>query len=171
MNNLPSSEMRPAERLLVSLTTPPWCALYLVPAGFSIFPIYHFSLGNNRSAPGLAVVFFGVLLVLRFGPAVGRRFIPVSKAVQAGWFRNRLFAKRYDSYQWQKLFWFGWGIFVYSAFFSRLGGTPMALAAVCVVTGAIAAVVWQKRERRLRKENRLFDECPPYERAISLSKV
>jgi hypothetical protein len=52
-----------------------------------------------------------------------------------------------------------------------LGGTPMALAAVCVVTGAIAAVVWQKRERRLRKENRLFDECAPYERAISLSKV
>src|ERR1700682_6014660 len=140
MKNVPSSEMHPAEKLLVSLTTPPWCAVYLVPVGFLIFPVYHFFFGNSRSASALAVVFFGVLLVLRFGPALGRRFIPVSKAVQEGWFRNRLLAKRYDSYQWQKLFWIGWGIFVYAAFFSGLRGMPVALAAVCVAMGAVAAV-------------------------------
>jgi hypothetical protein len=137
--------MLPAERLLVSLTTPPWSAVYLVPSSFLIFPIYHFIFDNRRSVSGLAAVFFGVLLVIRFGPAVVRRFNPVSKAVQAGWFRNRLLAKRYDLYQWQKLFWVGWGIFGYAAWFNKLRGMPMALAALCVATGGVAAVAWQRK--------------------------
>jgi len=146
MKNGEASGMHPGERLLVSLTMPPWCAVYLFPAGFSIFPIHRLFFGG-RSGPTLGVVFFGVLLMLRFGPAVVRRFLPVSKEVQTGWFRNRMLAKRYDLYQWQKLLWVGLGVLGYAAVFRGLRGTPMVLAAVCLIAGGIAAIAW--REKRL----------------------
>jgi hypothetical protein len=151
MKSEQSSEMRPAEKLLVSLTKPPWCAAYLVPAGFLIFPIYHYFVGDSHSGSVLALVFFGVLLVIRFGPVFVRRLIPVSREVQAGWFQNRILAKRYDSYQWQKLFWIGLGIFGYAASFGELGGMSTVLAAICVLVGGVAAIVWRKRRLAIRE--------------------
>jgi hypothetical protein len=152
MKNTQSPEMRPVEKLLLAVTTPPWCAVYLVPSGFLIFPIFYALFGVNGPWWALSAVFFGVLLALRFGPAVLRRFLPVSKEVRDCWFRNRVLAKQYDSYQWQKLFWFGWGIFIYAALLDGLRSVPLGLAAFCVVTGGFAAAVWRKRRLAIQSE-------------------
>jgi hypothetical protein len=145
MNHMQLDDVSPVEQLMISLTAPPWCAIYLLPAGFVIFPILHRFFGKTAPVWGLAIVFSGVLLVLRFGTAIVRRFLPVSDNVRRGWYRNRVVAKRYDLYQWQKLFWVGFGIFVYAVGWGALGGAPMGLAAACVMVGGIAAAGWRRK--------------------------
>jgi hypothetical protein len=148
MKKIESLEMLPSEQLLVSLTTPHWFAVYLLPCGFVIFPIYRVLFGAN--GPGWASfgVFLGVLILIRFGTAFFRRLLPVSEKIKAGWSRNRALAKRYDSYQWQKLFWVGCGIFAYAALFDGFGSLPLGFAAACVLAGGFAAWVWQKAKTR-----------------------
>jgi len=144
MNRIQSVELRPVEELMISLTTQPWCAIYLVPTGFVVFPIFCLLFGETGAVWELATVFCGVLLVVRFGTAIVRRFLPISDNVRQGWYRNRVIAKRYDSYQWQKLFWVGLGIFAYAVGWGGLRPAPMALAAACMIVGGIAAAVWRK---------------------------
>jgi hypothetical protein len=148
MSNLQPIEMSPGDKLLVSLTAPPWCALYLGPAGFLTFPVFHLLFDRRGNAWGLAVVLCGLLLVVRFGAAGLRRFLPVSDAVRQGWYRNRALAKQYDSYQWRKLFWVGWGVCAY-AILARMRGAPLVFGSACILTGGIAGLIWQNRKKEM----------------------
>lgn len=52
--------------------------------------------------------------MLRLVPAVLRRIFPFSSEAKDLWFQRRNLGKRYDSYQWQKLFWLGLGMLPYA---------------------------------------------------------
>jgi hypothetical protein len=144
MKETESTQISLAERLLMCLTKPPWHAVYLIPIGFLIFPVFYLIVGNNGSAWALVFVFFGILLSLRIGTAFLRGFLPVSKEVREAWFQTRLLTKHYDSYQWQKLFWVGVGIVIHLALSDRLQGVQIAWAVGCLVAGVIGMIIWRK---------------------------
>ncbi len=60
------------------------------------------------------VLFLALLIGLRVVPAVLRELLPFSAEAKQIWFDRRQIAKRYDSYQWQKLFWVGLGLLPYA---------------------------------------------------------
>lgn len=129
----------------VKLTQPPWFALYLVPAGFTVFAVFDRAFGVTGSPWALAAVFFGVLLTLRFGTAIVRRFLPVSRAVKRAWFETRLLAKRHDCYQWQKLLWVGLGILLYAGLHAGGHPAPVVLGVACLAAGGAATARWRSR--------------------------
>ena len=138
-------EVSPAERVCVKLTQPPWFALYLIPAGFVVFAVFERGFGAAGPVWALALVFFGVLVLLRLGTAMLRRLIPVSRAVKHAWFQNRLLAKRHDSYQWQKLLWIGFGILLYAGLRAHVHPTPILLAVTCLAAGGLGAARWRSK--------------------------
>jgi hypothetical protein len=137
--------MRRLEKATAALTAPPWHAWYLVPTGLVVLPIHRFLFGADASISALVAVFFGVLLSVRLGTAVFRRGLPVSKAVRDAWFQNRVLAKHYDSYQWQKLLCIGTGMALYMGFSGRpLSASHATLMIVCMFLGAAGRIVWKR---------------------------
>ena len=59
-------------------------------------------------------LFLALLIGLRVGPAVLRKVLPFSAEAKQIWLDRRQIAKKYDSYQWQKLFWVGLGLLPYA---------------------------------------------------------
>ena len=151
MNDDASVTLSPWERLCVNVTQPPWFALYLVPAGFLVFPVFHFIFGAHRATWAVALVLFGLLFALRCGTACLRRLMPVSRAVKNAWFETRTLAKRYDSYQCQKLFWVGLGILIYAGLFAGFQDRQMLLAVMCLVFGGAGIARWRSRRGDLCK--------------------
>src|SRR5580704_16473724 len=96
-------KMTNLERFLLQLQIFPWNAFYLALLGFAIPSGMAFLPIGTRSIWTLLVFFFGALVLLRLGPAIIRKLVPFSSAVQSVWFDRRQLAKRFDSYQWQKL--------------------------------------------------------------------
>jgi hypothetical protein len=139
-----STQIGLAERLLMCFTKPPWHAIYLIPTGFLVFPVFYLVVDNNGSAWALVFVFFGILLSLRIAAAILRRVVPVSSEVQQVWFESRVLAKRYDSYHWQKLFWVGCGIGISSVLSDDVQGIQLVMTTVCLVSGALGFLVWRK---------------------------
>ena len=144
MNATMPTKLTAVEKVFVFVAQPPWHALYLVPSGFSIFPVFHCLVGEGGPAWVLAFVFAGVLLALRCGVAVLRRFVPVSKEVKRVWLQRRVLAKQYDSYQWRKLSWVGLGIAVHAWLSANPQSVQIVLALACIAAGAAAAVFWHR---------------------------
>jgi hypothetical protein len=92
-----------------------------------------------RLIPFLVVV----LLMLRIVPAIIRRVVPFPQEVVAEWLRQRLLAKRFDSYQWGKLSWFGLGIGAYLVSDGRELVVPRSLALYCMIAGGLAMLRWR----------------------------
>jgi hypothetical protein len=76
---------------------------------------------------------------------VFRKVFPFSKEVKGIWAERREIAKRYDSYQWRKLIWFGIGMACYVVLSGTWNVVVVALTAFCVVGGGIGVFVWRKR--------------------------
>ncbi len=55
-----------------------------------------------------------------------------------------MIAKRFDSYQWGKLLWFGLGMSVYLALAEHAPRWGVALAVFCVIAGGIGLLIWQR---------------------------
>src|SRR5262249_55486470 len=66
----------------------------------------------HSTAPAwLAVLLFlGMLFLIKIGAGVLRAAIPAPPTVKAQWARRRDLARKFDSYQWRKLLWFGLGM-------------------------------------------------------------
>src|SRR5262249_57794993 len=96
-------------------------------------------------------------------PAAVRALLPFSDAVQGRWFELRQLAKRYDSYQWQKLFWFGLGMVVYLAVPGRrlLSQAIPVLAVVCIGAGAAGLATWRVRLAQLKERATAPQAIPP----------
>jgi hypothetical protein len=136
--------VRPLERWLLCLEEPPWVWIYRAVIGFLTFPAASALMGGNASLLSLTAFFLGILFTVRFGPAVLRRLLPLSSAVLETWAKRRRIAKRYDSYQWQKLFWYGVGLEAQAlAFDDRFQASQMALASLCLVFGLIGLLRWR----------------------------
>lgn len=138
--------MQTFERALVALDRGAVGALYRVGVGFLIVPAWSYAIGKPESGWSLIAFFVGVLLALRVVPAVLRKILPFSSAVRTIWADRRQMAKRFDSYQWQKLFWIGIGIALY-ALQSRQH-FPALLGGACLVAGAVGVLLWRYRVAR-----------------------
>jgi hypothetical protein len=135
------------ETLARGVETPPWHAGYRLVIGFCLVPFLAWWPGGNRSDWRLFPLFILVLLTLRLVPAVARRLLPVSEALRTHWTHQRLLAKRFDSYQWRKLVWFGLGLTAYLAVNGRADAVPTGLAAACLMTGGLGAWRWRHLAR------------------------
>jgi hypothetical protein len=137
--------MKTFERALVALDRGAAGALYRVGVGFLIVPAWSYAIGRPGSGWTLIAFFAGVLLALRVVPAVLRKVLPFSSAVRAIWADRRQMAKRFDSYQWQKVFWIGIGMALYALQSGQRFPALLALAGVCVVAGAAGVLIWRSR--------------------------
>jgi hypothetical protein len=133
------------ERLALALERFPWGALYRAAIGFSLVPLYSMLAEPSASSQGLFGFFLVVLLSLRVGPAILRKALPFSESARAVWFERRMMAKRYDSFQWQKLQWFGLGLLAYTLAFDREAMTGWALTFFCLAGGLLGRVALKRR--------------------------
>lgn len=141
--------VRPFEKLLVSIDAPPWDAVYRAAIGFAILPAMSRLWGEDRSGWGLVPFLLSVLLMLRVVPAVIRKLVPFSDAVQAVWAKRRQVAKRWDSYQWQKLLWIGSGLAFYAVLSGRFSTSRIVVGSICLVSGALGLARWRSMTLRL----------------------
>jgi hypothetical protein len=131
------------ETLLRRLDTPPWSAAYRMAIGFSVPLLLAWSRDDPASDWRLLPLFLFALLMLRLVPALVRRLLPFSADVRDHWARQRLVAKRVDSYQWRKLLWFGLGLAAYLVFERQAPAVSSGLAAACLFAGVIGALRWR----------------------------
>ena len=143
----------PNERTLMGkLTRVPGFAIYLIPSGF-LAGVTYLRFGGSRTAVMIIPFVLGTLVIIRFSANVLRRISPVSRVTRNSWAHARLVSKRFDSHQWQKLLWVGLGIGV-AGLFERSLSVQYVLfttAAVCVTSGAVAAMVWRRTYRKNRE--------------------
>lgn len=135
------------ESVVRSIDAPPVQPVYQVVIGFLVVPVFARTIANGAADWRLVPFFLAVLAAVRAVPAALRHTLPFSSDLKAHWFRQRVLAKRYDSYQWRKLFWFGAGLTLYVALFDRGGQIDRALAAVCLAAGALGFVFWRRVRR------------------------
>lgn len=92
--------------------------------------------------------FLAILFLLRLGPAVIRRLVPFSNEAQRIWGERRQLAKRFDSYQWQKLFWMGIGMAGYAMTWGNVGDAIGTLLVFCLISGGLGTLFWVRRNGR-----------------------
>ena len=137
-----------SQRLLLAFDAPPWCQLWRIGLGYAIVPAW-----LRLTPPGaprwtVFPFFVGALLAVRIVPAVIRRLIPFDGAVQATWRERRRLAKRFDSYQWQKLFWIALGLTIHMSLSANPFAVVATLTVICAVAGASGLVFWTFRRGR-----------------------
>jgi hypothetical protein len=157
-NTANSNRMSPFERLLVGVDTPPWDAVYRVAVGYATLPAMSRLWGEDRSGWALVPFVLGVLAMLRVIPAMVRKLGPFSDTVRGIWQERRQTGKRYDSYQWRKLFWIGVGLAVYTVQSGRFLAPRIVVSAVCVVSGAVGLTIWRATASRIESAGHLRNE-------------
>ena len=145
MSAIESTPLRPFERLLAGADAPPWSAVLRIALGWAILPAFRFVAGPDGSARSLLLFFFGILILVRLVPAVLRKLLPFSTQVRTIWSERRMLAKRFDSYQWQKLFWIGAGWAGSAGFSGCLGNREGIMALTCVACGGAGLWIWMRR--------------------------
>lgn len=138
------------EWLLVRLDEPPIDAMYRFALGLLFLPVL--SLVHPAAASDWSVLAFFVAMLgcLRAVPALCRKLLPFSDAVQAAWRERRFTAKKYDSYQWRKLLWIGLGLMTYVSAVGTVQRVEVFLTAFCLVSGAVGTVVWRSHRPSTR---------------------
>jgi hypothetical protein len=131
------------EQLIISVDSPPWSAVYRTGIGFVAFPAASLLRGRVRSGWMTVPVFVFILLLLRLIPAVVRKLAPFSDAAQAFWFERRQLSKRYDSYQWRKLFWMGVGLASYVVISREFLTGRIVGSLFCLLSGAFGMARWR----------------------------
>lgn len=131
------------ERFLVGLDSEPWSAIARVGIGLGTPPVFRALSGGHDSVWSFLAFFIGLLVVLRVAPAVLRLALPFSAEAKKIWAERRAFAKRYDSYQWRKLFWIGLGLlpYVVSAGGDRYG--ELVVTVICLIGGGLGLLIWR----------------------------
>jgi hypothetical protein len=134
------------ETLLMRVEESRWDAIYRVAIGWLTYPALAVVCGEDASAWAWLFAFLGILFALRVVPAFARKVLPFSAATQATWSTRRQLAKRYDSYQWQKLFWIGLGLALFTAHAGGEHAAPIVLASVCLASGGLGLAFWRMRK-------------------------
>jgi hypothetical protein len=136
--------MRPFERFLVRLDDWPWSAIVRVAMGLCV-PLFSNALfGESVSVWVFPAFFVGVLIALRVAPALIRAAVPFSAEAKAIWVERRALAKRYDSYQSQKLFWIGLGLLLYVAITADTQVGAVLVTATSLIGGGAGLLIWLK---------------------------
>lgn len=135
--------MQLLERFLVRLDSGPWSAVSRVALGFAIAPVFRMIAGGDDQIWLALVLFLALLIALRVVPALLRGVLPFSAETRSIWSQRRQIAKLYDSYQWQKLFWIGLGLFAFGA----IGGLhtgEQVITVFCLIGGAVGLLLWRR---------------------------
>lgn len=135
--------------MILSVEDLPWNVLYRAVVGYFLMPAYGRLFGGNETAWKLVAFFLLVLAALRVVPGMVRRVLPFSPAVKTVWAERRALAKRFDSYQWRKLFGLGLGWTIYLIHSGQGHGAALFLAVACVAAGAIGFIFWHSRRKPL----------------------
>jgi hypothetical protein len=136
--------MRSHERFLVDLDGSVWSAASRVVFGMGVVPVMRALWGGGDSIWITIASFIGVLVALRIGFALLRRFLPFSAEAKEIWAARRNVSKQHDSYFWQKLFWMGLGMLPHSVVGEGLRTGEMALLLVCLVGGGAGLFCWRR---------------------------
>jgi hypothetical protein len=91
-----------------------------------------------------------LLFSIRIAPAAIRKVLPLSHEAKAVWAERRQIAKRYDSFQWQKLFFVGLGLTCYILVSREFLTSTIAVSVFCVVFGTIGLLRWQMQLSKVR---------------------
>lgn len=145
MTSTPLAHLSVHERILLSAERFPWNAIYRIAIGYWMLPLFLRLSTKDDLGWSLLLWFVALLLTIRLLTAVLRKLLPFSKEVAAAWAERRLLAKRFDSYQWQKLFWFGAGLAAYTVSSGQSTWPVAALTAFCLIGGALGFLVWRHR--------------------------
>ena len=137
-----SAQLGSIEKLLQGLEEGLSAALFRLAVGFLTIPGLHKLLGSHDSDWALLPGLFAILFLLRAVPAVIRKVIPFSQPLQVIWWNRRQLAKRYDSYQWRKLFWIGAGIAIYVVSNRDFSFSNITVSSLCILAGAIGLIRW-----------------------------
>jgi hypothetical protein len=118
-------------------------ALLRVGIGFATIPAVCGLFGKSEQDWAPWVGLLTVLLLLRAVPVLIRRVIPFSQALEIIWSDRRQLAKRYDSYQWRKLFWIGLGMAIYTGFSGDHSSSRITVSSLCILAGALGLIRWR----------------------------
>ena len=133
------------DRLLVSLDESPSAQVSRLAFGCVLVPLWAWLMGDDAHGWTLLPFLLFALAMLRVVPVIVRKAIPFSEGVRDAWAERRQLAKRYDSYQWQKMLWIGLGMLTSAVATGERDAVVLSLAAVCVVSGAAGSIVWRRR--------------------------
>jgi hypothetical protein len=143
--NTMSVQLPSHERLVVLLDDYPWIAFCRVGEGYVMLSLVSLACGNDYHGWCVIGVFLGALLTLRLVPVVLRRCLPFSSEVRAIWAERRQLTKRFDSYQWQKVFWLGVGMASNAIMSAKVSEMVVALIAFCLTAGGLGILSWRRR--------------------------
>ena len=135
--------MRRSEQILVSLDDGVAGALLRVGLGYVTGAAWLFLDGLGTPEWTVLPFFLAVLIAVRLLPAVIRRASRFSDPVRSVWTERRQLAKRFDSYQWQKLFWIGVGLTLRLGSADRRPLALQALAVACLAAGTLGLATWR----------------------------
>jgi len=137
------------ERYLLLLEQYPWSIGTRIGVGFIILPVLSHFCDDQRQIWCVTGSFLGILFLLRLGPAIVRKFLPFSQEAHLIWMERRQLAKRFDSYQWQKLFWMGIGMAGYAMVSGNAGNAIGALLVFCLIGGGLGVLIWGRRGEKV----------------------
>jgi len=147
--------MRVIEKLLIAAEELPWSSFYRAVIGFLLLPAFFILKGDAGSFPGFVLFFIAVLVCLRVIPMILRRLLPFSAEARGLWAERRILAKRFDSYQWQKLLGIALGLCSYLCVSRRFSPPLLGLAAACLICGVLGSFFWRRRRRALAEHGAL----------------
>ena len=137
------------DKMLLGLESRPWDVLYRAVLGFATVWVFNRVRSSDASDWLLAPVLLLVFLGLRIGPAVLRKMLPFWDAVKQVWAERRQLAKRYDSYQWQKLLGFGLGLGLYLIVCKPSSMPTLMIAVGCLLAGILGTLLWRGHARQI----------------------
>lgn len=125
-----------------------WMAIILICIGYFVPEGYDYLFNADGSILGMGVFLITVLGGVRVFSAVIRRSLPFSEGLQAEWRMLRTLAKQYDSYQWRKLFWVGFGFAIHAVLSTKYRDLSWILASACGGPGLAGIFVWKSQIAR-----------------------
>jgi hypothetical protein len=117
-----------------------------------MMPAYYRLGGAGEPVWKLVVFFLVVLVLLRIVPGAMRRVLPFRREIKSVWAERRALARRYDSYQWRKLFGLGLGWLVFLFASGNTWAMARILAGLCLITGGLGLVFWHRHSKALSSQ-------------------
>ena len=141
--------MKCIEHILLKLETVPWHVLYRAALGFTCLAVFTRFRSRDESDWCLGVALLIMMVSLRVVPIFGRKVLRFSVQAQQAWITRRTLAKKYDSYQWRKLFGFGIGLASYILASKEASTARVTLAVGCLAAGLAGEIRWQAIARHV----------------------
>jgi hypothetical protein len=145
-----SMEASAWEKAALSLDVGFLGAAHRIVTGFLAIPLITRFSGPHPSFLTLGAGVIGILAMVRAVALVGRQAIPFSKPVRAIWFDRRQVAKSYDSYQWRKLLWVGFGLFAHIVWSGEFVAGEMSASSFFFLAGLLGTIKWHMADPRVK---------------------